>query len=105
IDDECDQASVNAGRKEYDITEINRAIRKIIRALPAVSYVGYTATPFANVFINPFPVSKDELDDLYPEDFITALERPEGYFGAREVFGFDPDDADRDEGESAGRDM
>ncbi|ATD68787.1 endonuclease [Luteimonas chenhongjianii] len=105
IDDECDQASVNAGRKEYDITEINRAIRKIIRALPAVSYVGYTATPFANVFINPFPVSKDELDDLYPEDFITALERPEGYFGAREVFGFDPDDADRDEGQSAGRDM
>lgn len=105
IDDECDQASVNAGKTETDITEINKAIRKIIRALPAVSYVGYTATPFANVFANPFPASKDELDDLYPEDFITALPRPETYFGAREVFGFDPDDADVDEGPSAGRDM
>lgn len=105
IDDECDQASVNAGKEETDITEINKAIRKIIRALPAVSYVGYTATPFANVFANPFPSSKDELDDLYPEDFITALPRPEAYFGAREVFGFDPDDADFDEGPSAGRDM
>jgi hypothetical protein len=105
IDDECDQASVNAGRTEYDISEINKAIRKIIRALPAVSYVGYTATPFANVFINPFPASKDELDDLYPEDFITALPRPNDYFGAREVFGFDPDSADDDEGDSAGQDM
>ncbi|RFB67377.1 MULTISPECIES: Z1 domain-containing protein [unclassified Herbaspirillum] len=105
IDDECDQASVNAGKTETDITEINKAIRKIIQALPAVSYVGYTATPFANVFANPFPTSKDELDDLYPEDFITALPRPEAYFGAREVFGFDPDDADIDEGASAGREM
>lgn len=105
IDDECDQASVNAGRKEYDITEINKAIRQIIRALSSVSYVGYTATPFANVFINPFPASKDELDDLYPEDFITTLPRPRDYFGAKEVFGFDPDDAGSDEGESAGRNM
>jgi hypothetical protein len=105
IDDECDQASVNAGKTETDITEINKAIRKIIRGLPAVSYVGYTATPFANVFINPFPAKKDELDDLYPEDFITALPRPNNYFGALEVFGYDPDDADNDEGASAGRDM
>jgi hypothetical protein len=105
IDDECDQASVNASSKEDDMTRINEAIRKTIRALPAVSYVGYTATPFANVFINPFPHNKDELDDLYPEDFITDLPRPRDYFGAREVFGFDPDNADSDEGASAGRDM
>ncbi|MEQ1513114.1 MAG: Z1 domain-containing protein [Lysobacteraceae bacterium] len=105
IDDECDQASVNASSKEYDMTRTNEAIRKIIRALPAVSYVGYTATPFANVFIDPFPHNKDELDDLYPEDFITDLPRPKDYFGAREVFGFDPDNADEDEGASAGRDM
>lgn len=105
IDDECDQASVNASSKEYDMTRTNEAIRKIIRSLPAVSYVGYTATPFANVFIDPFPHNKDELDDLYPEDFITDLPRPKDYFGAREVFGFDPDNADDDEGASAGRDM
>lgn len=105
IDDECDQASVNAATGEYDMSAINRSVRKIIRSLPAVSYVGYTATPFANVFIDPFPFNRDELDDLYPEDFITALPRPDDYFGAREVFGFDPEDAGEDEGDSAGRDM
>jgi hypothetical protein len=104
IDDECDQASVNAG-EEHDPTKINERIRKVIRALPAVSYVGYTATPFANVFINPFPRNKEELDDLYPEDFITALPRPKDYFGAREVFGFEPDDANEEGGEAAGRNM
>lgn len=97
IDDECDQASVNAARRENDITQINKHIREIISAFPGVSYVGYTATPFANVFIDPFPYNKDQLDDLYPEDFITALPRPKDYFGAREVFGGIPDDADSDE--------
>lgn len=103
IDDECDQASLNSAAREYDMTRINEQIRKIIRALPAVSYVGYTATPFANVFVDPFPANKDVLDDLYPEDFITALPRPQDYFGAREVFGDEPDDAGAD-GE-AGRNM
>lgn len=100
IDDECDQASVDSSTRDNSPTRINEAIRKIIRALPAVSYVGYTATPFANVFINPH-----ESDDLYPEDFITDLPRPIDYFGAREVFGFDPDNADEDDGASAGLDM
>ena len=105
IDDECDQASVNAAAEEYDITAINEAIRKMLRALPAASYAGYTATPFANVFINPFPHNHDELDDLYPEDFITSLPRPDGYFGAREVFGFDPEDAQDESSDSEGHDM
>lgn len=100
IDDECDQASVDASPKENSPTKINEAIRKIIRALPAVSYVGYTATPFANVFINPH-----ESDDLYPEDFITDLPKPKDYFGAREVFGFDPDNAEEEDGAAAGKDM
>ncbi|MCK5744672.1 MAG: Z1 domain-containing protein, partial [Oricola sp.] len=105
IDDECDQASVNSAKDDYDITKINDAIRSIIRSLPAVSYVGYTATPFANVFIDPFPHNKEELDDLYPEDFITSLPRPKGYFGTREVFGTDPVDADEETPTEAGRDM
>lgn len=100
IDDECDQASVDASTGENSPTRINEGIRKIIRTLPAVSYIGYTATPFANVFINPH-----ESDDLYPEDFITDLPRPKDYFGTREVFGFDPDNADEDSGSSAGTDM
>lgn len=91
IDDECDQASVNSARGEFDMTRINAEIRHVLAALPAVTYVGYTATPFANVFINPYPNGQD-LDDLYPRDFITALERPIGYFGAREVFGQDSAD-------------
>lgn len=106
IDDECDQASVNSSNNEFDMTRINGEIRKIINALPAVSYVGYTATPFANVFIDPYPVNQETLDDLYPEDFITALPRPEGYFGAREVFGFYPVDPDGAESQGeAGRHM
>ncbi len=104
IDDECDQASVNA-KEDDDPAKTNKLIREIIQALPAVSYVGYTATPFANVFINPFPRNKDVLDDLYPEDFITALPRPKDYFGAREVFGFAPDDAAEETGEAEGRNM
>lgn len=106
IDDECDQASVNSSNNDYDMTKINAEIRKIIRALPAVSYVGYTATPFANVFIDPYPLNQNDLDDLYPEDFITALPRTEGYFGAREVFGFAPANPDGPESpEEAGRNM
>lgn len=103
IDDECDQASVNSAAREFDMTRINEQIREIITALPAVSYVGYTATPFANVFIDPFPFNKEVLDDLYPEDFITALPRPKDYFGAREVFGDEPSDAGDDA--EAGRNM
>jgi hypothetical protein len=105
IDDECDQASVNAARDDFDITKINEAIRQIIKSLPGVSYVGYTATPFANVFIDPFPHNREVLDDLYPEDFITALPRPKGYFGTREVFGVDPEDAGDERPEEAGMDM
>jgi len=105
IDDECDQASVNSAKDDYDITKINEAIRKIIRLLPAVSYVGYTATPFANVFIDPFPHNREELDDLYPEDFITSLPLPQEYFGTRSVFGADPMDAGSETEQEAGRDM
>ncbi|MDU9041951.1 Z1 domain-containing protein [Pseudomonas corrugata] len=105
IDDECDQASVNSSNNDYDMTRINAEIRKIIKALPGVSYVGYTATPFANVFIDPY-LNQNDLDDLYPEDFITALPRTDGYFGAREVFGFAPANPDGTESsEEAGRNM
>jgi hypothetical protein len=91
IDDEADQASVNSASNEMNMTRINEQIRTLLAALPAVSYVGYTATPFANVFINPRGKNGD-LDDLYPRDFITALQEPEGYFGTKQLFGVDPAD-------------
>lgn len=105
IDDECDQASVNSANNDYSITAINGAIRSIINELPAVSYIGYTATPFANVFINPYASNGEELDDLYPEDFITALPNPSEYFGPKEVFGDVPENADEDSGEDEGKNM
>ena len=92
IDDECDQASINSARGELDMTAINRRIRELLGLLPAVTYVGYTATPFANVLINPYRIDGQELDDLYPRDFITALPRPERYFGTERLFGVTPSD-------------
>lgn len=97
IDDECDQASVNSAKGEFDMTKINEAIREVLARFKAVSYVGYTATPFANVFIDPYPNNPDKLDDLYPKDFITSLPRPIGYFGTSDVFGTsDADSGEKD---------
>ncbi len=85
IDDECDNASVNTKRDE-DPSTINGLIRDIYNNFPCSTYVGYSATPFANIFINP---DDDKLgyDDLFPSDFIHRLHAsPESYFGADKVF-------------------
>jgi hypothetical protein len=105
IDDECDQASVNASSSDDGITRINEQLRRLIGLLPACSYVGYTATPFANVFINPFPAGDGVLDDLYPKHFITALPRPEGYVGTLEVFGSIAEGAEESGEDNDGRPM
>ena len=105
IDDECDQASVNSARDELDMTAINQRIRELLAMLPAVSYVGYTATPFANVLINPYRVEGQDLDDLYPRDFITALPVPDGYFGTERLFGLPPADPANLQPEEEGLDM
>lgn len=111
IDDESDQASVNSGKSDTDPTSTNRAIRELMNSVSAVSYVGYTATPYANILINPWPVevapknsteAEDEdaekhLEDLYPRDFIIALPKPDRYFGAEQIFGRDPIDQNDDE--------
>ena len=82
IDDEADQASPNAARDpELDRTKINLRLNELL-SLPRVAYVGYTATPFANVLVNPADVS-----DIYPRSFIYSLPKPDTYFGSRELFG------------------
>jgi hypothetical protein len=86
IDDECDQASVNASKYDEQMTAINRLIRELIEMLPRVAYVGFTATPFANVLISPV-VQKGKLPDLYPKDFIFPMSAPDEYFGAEKLFG------------------
>ena len=98
IDDEADQASVNTAKPDRSPTSINRLIRQILAELPRVSYIGYTATPFANVLIDP-GVS----DDLYPKDFIIDLPRPRGYVGPETLFGresleFDEGEVPTDDG-------
>lgn len=81
IDDEADQASPNAHKNpELDRTRINEEIVGLLR-LPKVAYVGYTATPFANILANPSDVS-----DIYPRSFIYPLPKPDGYFGSEELF-------------------
>ena len=85
IDDECDQASVNSADPDSNPTTINRLIREIIGMLHKVTYIGYTATPFANVFIDP-----EVEGDLYPKDFIISLPKSEFYFGPERIFGRDP---------------
>ena len=105
IDDECDQASINSARRELDMTAINHRIRELLSFLPRVTYVGYTATPFANVLISPYRVDGQELDDLYPRDFITSLPSPAGYFGTEKLFGLPPADPDDLQQEEEGLDM
>ncbi|MGW0997651.1 Z1 domain-containing protein [Streptomyces sp. NPDC002523] len=99
IDDESDQASVNTtDPKKWEAgtvtrTAINGQISKLLKLLPRAQYVGYTATPFANVFIDP----GDE-EDLFPRDFLISLPRPTGYMGVQDFH--DLDTADGDEGEA-----
>ena len=100
IDDECDQASVNASGNQDRLTVINRLLRDFLETLPRVAYVGYTATPYANVLIDP---SYEQ--DLYPRDFIVSLDMPDGYFGAEKLFGRDLLDADPVPPNESGLDM
>ncbi|TCL58879.1 Z1 domain-containing protein [Kineothrix alysoides] len=85
IDDEADNASPNTKRPEYDPSAVNRRIRDIYNKFPIASYIGFTATPFANIFINPFDVNDDD-QDLFPHDFIVQLNAPDYYFGGESVF-------------------
>ncbi len=85
IDDEADSASVNTSANPERPTAINRCIRNLFNMFPIATYVGYTATPFANVFIRP-DEDDDGYKDLFPSDFIFLLESPSNYFGGWKVF-------------------
>lgn len=89
IDDEADNASINTQKPELDPTTINRSIRKILRLFNKSTYLAVTATPFANIFINPDDDDK-EFQDLFPSDFIYALSPPDNYFGSNAIFGDNP---------------
>jgi len=89
IDDEADNASVNTNDEERDPTAINSSIRKLLSLFSQASYLGITATPYANIFISPDSSSEMLGDDLFPRDFIYLLSPPDDYIGAKNIFGDD----------------
>ncbi|MFF0923211.1 Z1 domain-containing protein [Rhizobium leguminosarum] len=101
IDDESDHASVDTLGQPYgsddkpdpnfEPTAINGAIRQILRIFEQKAYVGYTATPFANIFIHHRGLTDQADRDLFPRNFIVNLHPPSNYFGATRAFGLDQD--------------
>lgn len=97
IDDEADHASVDTGEQifnadgtpddEHQPKTINSLIRKILHSFAKSAYVGYTATPFANIFIHRRGATSDEGPDLFPQSFIINLAAPSNYVGPARVFG------------------
>lgn len=95
VDDEADNASINVKYDAGEVSRINEQIRRLLQHFLRSSYVGYTATPFANIFIDPD--SKEQMlgEDLFPRHFIVSLDPPSNYFGAERVFGSDATDVVR----------
>lgn len=92
IDDEADNASINVKSFQDDISKINAQIREILQLFSKRVYVGYTATPFANVLIDSRGYDRDAGADIFPKSFIYTLHPSDAYFGADKVFG-DIDDS------------
>lgn len=99
IDDEADNASINTKEvrrnevgvphEDQDATAINKLIRQLLHSFEKNAYVGYTATPFANIFIDPQVKSNEYGEDLFPRHFIVNLPSPSNYVGPVQVFGLD----------------
>lgn len=85
VDDEADQASVDTSKDE-DPKTINKLIRQILEVFNRRCYVGYTATPFANLLISAEAKTEEEGKDLYPKDFLVGLPKPKEYCGPEEFF-------------------
>ena len=87
IDDEADQATINSAKVAHRQTAINKTLTEILdtKFLPRHAYLGYTATPFANILSD----ARTE-QQLFPRDFIYPLKRPDNYFGAEQLFGRNP---------------
>lgn len=113
IDDEADNASINVKvRKDEDeeenrVSAINGKIRELLSCFEKAAYVGYTATPFANIFINPDSKTEKHEDDVFPRSFIINVKAPSNYIGPTKVFGLDGDEdasIDADDGIAVIRD-
>lgn len=94
IDDEADQASINTLVNKAERTAINRYITNLVNGkdiknkkikvpFNAMNYIGYTATPYANI------LNESSSKSLYPKDFIATLGLSKEYFGPQQIFGLD----------------
>lgn len=107
IDDEADAASVNASKSIEDIKTINKLIRTLLNLFNQNTFIGYTATPYANLFISQEHneeattiVKNKEYkigEDLFPRDFIINIKAPTNYIGAAKIFGFENPDGEEKE--------
>jgi len=99
IDDEADNASVNVATVDEDTqpSRVNAAIRRLLDSFEKAAYVGYTATPFANIYIDPAAEHAEYGDDIFPSHFIESLKAPSNYFGPERVFGLRSDDPEDDD--------
>lgn len=86
IDDEADNASINTRKDGEDPTRTNKQIRELLKLFKNATYVGFTATPFANVFIDSSDPGSPEAD-LFPSNFIRTTSIPNNYFGAEKMLG------------------
>lgn len=86
IDDEADNASINIRHGKDEVSTINRRIRQLLQLCQRSCYVGFTATPFANIFIEPDTDNEMLQEDLFPRHFIVSLEPPSNYCGANRIF-------------------
>ncbi|MDB9882014.1 Z1 domain-containing protein [Bacteroidia bacterium] len=84
IDDEADNASINISNDPEKQSSINGWITQILNLFGKNAYVGYTATPFANIFI---PLNDQ---NLFPRNFIKNIPAPSNYIGPEKIFGFSP---------------
>ena len=107
IDDEADHGSLDTNAieldadgqpdAEHDPTTLNSLVRRILHAFSRSAYVGYTATPFANIFVHERAATTEEGPDLFPSSFIVSLAAPSNYIGPRRIFGV-PGENGREDG-------
>jgi len=115
VDDESDVGSIDTKKgavdqegdvdPDHDPVKINKQIRKLLSLFDQSSYLGYTATPFANVLIHDLTLAgvdkEDGLligDDLFPKSFIVSLPTPNNHIGPTTIFGSTQDECDYPEG-------
>lgn len=99
IDDEADAASVNTAKDFNEVKTINKLIRTLLNIFNQNTFIGYTATPYANLFISQehnedlTTTVKNKVykigEDLFPRDFIINIKAPTNYIGAAKIFGFE----------------